>query len=144
MNPSRVTRVLVATILGGVGASLAGCSGDSGGGGSAPGATSGPTVTVTRTVTPSGSPEDPGLPGNRTCRRVAFEAGTDAGAFDIRALGIDCAAARQVAAGAEGRRGEPYTARGFTCQPIGTAGQLPSVVYQCIGPADQTVTFKAS
>lgn len=101
------------------------------------------TATATATVTETASPG--GLPARKDCGDVAFEANTDSGAFDIAATGVGCPVARRVARGAEGQRGEPYdAARGFSCVPAGTVGQLPSVAYECTGPADQRVTFEAS
>ena len=129
---------------------LAGCGGDDPDG--APARTSSAatvtatvtaTATTTETVTATPSPTDSPTP--RACGQVAFEANTDAGAFDIRASGVGCPVAREVARGAEGQGGSRYAATaGFDCRPTGTVGQLPSVVYECSRDAGGTVTFRAS
>lgn len=135
---------------------LAGCEGQNEPGG-ADGATALPTATVTTTVTDSPTatatetvtvtetPTPAASPRTRDCGQVGFEPNTDAGAFDIRATGVDCQLARDVARAAEGQRGERYAAaEGFTCRPTGTVGELPSVVYKCTREGDGTVVFEAS
>jgi hypothetical protein len=139
--PNR-SRTPVAPVAAGavVGLVLTGCAGEG-----APSSTPAPTVTetVTATATVTASPSGP--PSVETCGQVAFEENTDAGAFDIRATGVRCEVARRVASVAEGQRGKAYDApRGFSCVPRGTVGQLPSVAYECTGPADQRVRFEAS
>lgn len=130
---------------------LAGCAGQPAGdtGTPPPTETATATVTATETVTeratatvtasPSASPT------SRDCGQVAFEPGTDAGAFDIQARGVRCRVAHRVARAAEGHGGEAYdAAAGFHCRPTGTVGQLPSVVYRCAGDSGGRVTFHAS
>lgn len=98
------------------------------------------TATATATVTETATPE----PVTRDCGQVGFEPQTDAGAFDIRASGVDCDTAREVAAAAEDARGERFTAAGFDCRPTGTTGKMPSTVVECSGPDDATITFDVS
>lgn len=128
----------------GVGPALASCGGDEQGGPTAsPTATVTETATATETATVTATPTD--SPGARDCGQVAFEPNTDAGAFDIRASGVGCPVAREVAGGAEGQAGERYSApEGFDCRPTETVGELPSVVYECTRGAGGTVTFRSS
>ena len=99
-----------------------------------------PTATGTKTVT--AAPGD--VPTPRDCGDVGFEPGTDAGSFDVQATGVDCDTARRVAAAAEGAGGEEFFTRGFTCGPVGTAGELPSVVYRCEDESGAEVRFQSS
>lgn len=128
---------------------LAACSGEID-----PGASPAPTVTVTESVTatatttatvtatPTSSGSSPA--GMERCGDVGFEPGTDAGSFDVEATGVGCQEARRVAASAEGQGGEAFTALGFRCQPQGTTGQLPSVVYACSDASDARIMFRTS
>jgi len=94
---------------------------------------------------PNPPPEQPRpqLEGSRGCGDVAFTPQSDNGAFAIQATGVDCATARQVAAGAEDRRGGAYSAAGFSCRSTGTTGgPLPATRYRCEGGGG-VVTFEA-
>lgn len=102
------------------------------------------TATATATATVTETP-DTGGGRSRDCGDVAFEPNTDAGAFDITASGVGCNVARQVARGAEEAGGEAYrSGPGFRCEPAGTVGQLPSVVYECDRAAGGSIRFEAS
>ncbi len=102
------------------------------------------TATATATATVTETP-DTGGGTSRDCGDVAFEPNTDAGAFDITARGVGCDVARQVARGAEEAGGEAYrSGPGFRCEPGGTVGQLPSVVYECDRAAGGSIRFEAS
>ncbi len=92
---------------------------------------------------PHDSEVGPG-PSTRACGDVGFEPNTDHGAFDIRAAGVKCDLARDVAAAAESHNGKRYTAAGFTCRgkPAGT--ELPSVAYTCTRGENGRVTFSTS
>lgn len=95
------------------------------------------------TAEPSGAPED-GAPTGGDCGDVGFTPQSDNGAFAIQARGVDCATAREVAAGAEDRRGGAYQARGFSCASTGsTGGPLPAIRYRCEGGGG-VITFEAS
>jgi hypothetical protein len=80
----------------------------------------------------------PGVP----CRRVAFTPASDHGAFQIRARNVDCAAARNVARGADDgdRR---YRRGGLRCRGTFDPSGLPKTVYRCTR-ARARVTFVAS
>lgn len=158
--PSTIKRVRAVGLMAVAVTGLAGCGDDAttDPSGAAPtstvtvSATVAPTATPTRTVTETvietttatvtPSPGDGG--GMRDCGQVAFEPNTDDGAFDIRARGVDCPLAREVARAAEGRGGDRYRGpEGFDCRPAGTVGELPSVVYECRA-GGSLVTFDAS
>ena len=101
------------------------------------------TATATATATVTETPYTGGR--SRDCGDVAFEPNTDAGAFDITASGVGCNVARQVARAAEEAGGEAYrSGPGFRCEPVGTVGQLPSVVYECDRAAGGSLRFEAS
>lgn len=136
------TSVAPAFVAGIACAALAACGDDTADTTAEPAATVTVTATATATETVTATPEP--LPSERDCGQVGFEPQTDAGAFDIRATGVGCQVARKVAAVAEGKRGQPYMASGYSCTPTETTGQLPSVVYECVGPADQRIRFEAS
>ncbi|MGI8633087.1 MAG: hypothetical protein ACR2NA_11190 [Solirubrobacterales bacterium] len=85
---------------------------------------------------PDGSDATP-----RGCGTVAFEANSDAGAFEVQATGVGCDTAREVARGS--RTGErSYERSGFRCASSTGEGQLPSHEYRCERGAD-LVTFTA-
>lgn len=97
--------------------------------------------TVTIAVhNPTDAPEE-----SRKCGDVAFEDNSDAGAFNIRASGVGCELARDVAARAEGQSGDSYdTPSGFACLPERkTAGPIPSIHYTC-SRGIATITFITS
>ena len=78
----------------------------------------------------------------RAAKKLARETN---GAFDITASGVGCNVARQVARAAEEAGGEAYrSGPGFRCEPVGTVGQLPSVVYECDRAAGGSLRFEAS
>lgn len=93
--------------------------------------------------------QGPGSPSEsadtRECGDVAFEEQSDSGAFGITATGVDCGKAREVAAFAEGERGESYgTPSGFSCQATrDESGQLPTTNYDCTR-GGATVEFSVS
>lgn len=108
-------------------------------------ATATTTATVTATPQPTSSSATSSSPARmERCGDVGFEPGTDAGSFDVEASGVGCQEARRVAASAEGQGGEAFTALGFRCQPQGTTGQLPSVVYACSDASDARIMFRTS
>jgi len=59
-------------------------------------------------------------------------------AVDLRADGIDCATAREVAADAQGRGRAPYQAAGLACEPTDAADG--DTTYACTGDAGR-LTF---
>lgn len=74
-----------------------------------------------------------GEPEERRC-------GSAGGASNIVAKGVGCEVAREVAASAEGEDGNPYDARGFSCQPERAEGGDTN--YTCTGRQDdETITF---
>lgn len=100
------------------------------------------TITQTETQTTTPAPTG-GTPSLRRCGDVAFQPNSDSGAFDIRARGTDCQAARAVARAAEGERGGDYSASGFNCRGRAGGGELPSTDYTCT-EGSARVTFSAS
>lgn len=59
-------------------------------------------------------------------------------AVDLRAEGVDCATAREVAEGAAGQGRAPYEAAGFACEPTDAPGG--DTTYACTGDAGR-ITF---
>lgn len=94
---------------------------------------------------PAGAPPaDPDAPeqaappddaGGEDCGRVEVPGHE---AVDLRADGIDCATAREVAAGAGGQGRAPYEAAGFACEPTDAADG--DTTYACTGEAGR-ITF---
>ncbi|RCW46172.1 hypothetical protein DFQ14_102475 [Halopolyspora algeriensis] len=79
----------------------------------------------------------------RDCGDVAFAPASDYGAFTIRADGLGCDLARDVAADVEGRLGESYRSHGFTCQGRPTGNALGGFDYTCDRGSD-SISFTAS
>jgi hypothetical protein len=75
---------------------------------------------------------------------VAYEANSDAGAFDIRARGTTCSTARAIARDAEGKP-LSFTTRGFSCTGQRRSDQqaLPRTDFVCRNGA-RGVTFSRS
>lgn len=69
---------------------------------------------------PPAATEGAGAAGGAGCGRVTVPGHE---AIGIRASGVECSIAREVAAAAEGRGRQPYMAAGFSCEPAdaGTA-----------------------
>lgn len=91
----------------------------------------------------SPTPDEPDQ-RTRTCREVGFEPESDHGAFDIRATGVPCDRARDVARAVQGEIGETYRYAGFTCRPQGPIGQLPTYRYECTNGSGARIRFEAS
>ena len=99
-------------------------------------------------------PADPDAPANghggveapSDCGRVSFEENTDSGAFEIAAVGTDCATARAVARAARNSTSElAYTVRGFQCTGGRSDEQgLSSIEWFCFGADREVVTFATS
>ncbi len=85
----------------------------------------------------------PTTPDVQSCGDLGYTPQSDNGAFSIKATGVSCATAREVA---ELSRGFPPTfrAHGFTCRTEGPVGQLPSHPYTCTAGDGARITFKAS
>ncbi|MDR7299969.1 hypothetical protein [Haloactinomyces albus] len=79
----------------------------------------------------------------RACGDVAFAPASDYGAFTIRADGVGCDLARDVAADVEGRLGESYRSHGFTCVGKPNGNALGGFDYTC-GRGTDGVFFTAS
>ena len=88
-----------------------------------------------------GAAEAPG-----ECGTVTFTANTDSGAFNITAVGTDCATARAVARAARNSADElSYAAHGFRCS--GARSDQPglsSIEWFCLGADREVVTFSTS
>ena len=99
-------------------------------------------------------PADPEAPANGhggaeapdDCGRVTFEENTDSGAFEITAVGTDCATARAVARAARNSTSQlSYEARGFQCTGGHSEEQgLSSIEWFCFGADREVVTFATS
>lgn len=123
---------------------LAGCGGDD------EARTVTETVTETRTVTETETVTEtatgPGAPAGgpeRGCGDIAFEPQTDNGAFDIRAAGVGCEVAREVARAAEDASGD-YSASGFDCSGTVRENGLRTTEYTCTRDDGARVTFSRS
>ncbi|HEV2058787.1 MAG TPA: hypothetical protein VGR11_05480 [Solirubrobacteraceae bacterium] len=81
-------------------------------------------------------------PPAQSCGDVGYEPNTDAGAFQIRAGGVSCATARQLARDAEGR-GLPFSQNGFRCSGERVDAALPYTRVTCTR-GDDEVTFRRS
>ncbi len=81
-------------------------------------------------------------PPAQSCGDVGYEPNTDAGAFKIRAKGVGCATARQLARDAEGRS-LPFELRGFSCTGRQVDAALPYTRVTCTR-GDAEVTFQRS
>ncbi|WP_017973850.1 hypothetical protein [Actinopolyspora halophila] len=79
----------------------------------------------------------------RPCGDVSFTPDSDHGAFGIRATGVDCGIARQVAADAEGDLGDNYRSHEFTCLADESDSELGGYDYTCRHGV-RKVTFAAS
>lgn len=60
---------------------------------------------------------------------------------DVRAVGVDCAAARDVVRVAEGRGRTAYEVDGFTCTPT-PAPEGGDTFYDCAAAGDKRITFR--
>lgn len=87
---------------------------------------------------------DKAASSERVCGDVAYEANSDAGAFDIRARGTTCSTARAIARDAEGKP-LSFTTRGFSCTGQRRSDQqaLPRTDFVCRNGA-RGVTFSRS
>ena len=81
-------------------------------------------------------------PPAQSCGDVGYVPNTDAGAFRIRASGVGCATARELARDAEGRS-LPFDLRGFTCRGRHVDALLPYTRITCTR-GDAEVTFRRS
>ncbi|MFP5361111.1 MAG: hypothetical protein ACLGI5_00100 [Thermoleophilia bacterium] len=81
-------------------------------------------------------------PPARSCGDVGYVPNTDAGAFRIRAAGVGCATARELARDAEGRS-LPFELRGFACRGRHVDALLPYTRITCTR-GDSEVTFRRS
>lgn len=81
-------------------------------------------------------------PPAQSCGDVGYAPNTDAGAFRIRASGVGCATARELARDAEGRS-LPFNLRGFTCRGRHVDAALPYTRITC-ARGDSEVTFRRS
>ncbi|WP_438388160.1 DUF5818 domain-containing protein [Actinopolyspora saharensis] len=79
----------------------------------------------------------------RSCGDVSFTPDSDHGAFGVRATGVDCGLARQVAADAEGNLGDNYRSHEFTCLAGESDSELGGYDYTCRHGV-RKVTFAAS
>jgi len=100
------------------------------------GAPSGNTAPPGNTAAPQqAAPPNGGGGGGEDCGRVEVPGHE---AVDIRAEGVPCATAREVATGAQGQGRAPYQAAGFACTPADAPEG--DTTYACTG-GEGRVTF---
>ena len=97
---------------------------------------------IRRIDRPSFHPVGTVQPPADSCGDVGYEPNTDAGAFQIRASGVGCAAARRLARDAEGRA-LPFDRHGFSCRGEHVEAALPYTRITCTRGAAE-VRFRRS
>lgn len=81
-------------------------------------------------------PQGTAAPGGQSCENVTVPGHE---AVELRASGVECDVAMEVAAAAEGRGRAPYESGGFACRPSEAGGGDTN--YECtMGPA--RITFR--